>query len=52
MIKNILIAYHMLESSLGAYLELLSNKLDVTAKTVNTRMHAISNASLQQQLNS
>ena len=39
MMKNILIAYHMLESSLGAFLEFLSNKLDVTAKTLNTRMH-------------
>ena len=33
--KYILIAYHMLESSTGAYLEWLSNKLDVTAKTLN-----------------
>ena len=39
MMKNILIAYHMLESSLGAFLEFLSNKLDVTAKTLNIRMH-------------
>ena len=38
MMKYILIAYHMLESSSGAYLEWLSNKLDVTAKTLNTRM--------------
>jgi hypothetical protein len=33
MMKNILIAYHMLENSSGAYLEWLSNELDVTAKT-------------------
>ena len=39
MMKYILIAYHMLESSSGAYLEWLSSKLDVTAKTLNTRMH-------------
>ena len=37
--KYALVAYHMLESSLGAYLELLSSKLDMTAKTLNTRMH-------------
>jgi len=37
--KYALVAYHMLESSLGAYLELLSNKLDVTVKNVNTKMH-------------
>ena len=36
--KKILIAYHILESSLGAYLEWLSNELDVTAKTLNIRM--------------
>ena len=30
--KYILIAYHMLESSTCAYLEWLSNELDVTAK--------------------
>ena len=38
MMKNILIAYHMLESSSGAYLEWLSNELNVTAKTLNIRM--------------
>ena len=37
--KYILISYHMLESSTGAYLEWLSNELDVTAKTLNIRMH-------------
>ena len=31
--------YSMLESSSGAYLEWLSNKLDVTAKTLDIRMH-------------
>ena len=39
MMKNILIAFNMLVNSLGAYLEFLSNKLDVTAKTLNTKMH-------------
>lgn len=34
---NILIAYHMLESSIGAYLEWLDNELEVTAKTWNIR---------------
>ena len=37
--KYILIAYHMLESGIGAYLELLSNELDVTTKTLNISMH-------------
>ena len=34
-----LVAYHMLESRSGAYLEWLSNELDVTAKTLNIRVH-------------
>ena len=33
--KYVMIAYHMLESRSGAYLEWLSNELDVTAKTLN-----------------
>ena len=39
MMKNILIAFHMLVNSLGAYLEWLGNVLDVIAKTLNIRMH-------------
>ena len=37
--KMVLIAYHMLESSICAYLEWLANKLKRTAKTLNIRMH-------------
>ena len=32
--KMVLIAYHMLESSIGAYIELLVNKLMMTANEV------------------
>ena len=39
MMKNILIAYHMVESSSGDYSEWLSNELDGTTKTLNIRMH-------------
>jgi hypothetical protein len=35
----ILIAYHMFESSTGAYLEWLANELNMIAKTLNIRMH-------------
>ena len=33
--KYILIAYRILKSSTSAYIEWLSNELDVTAKTLN-----------------
>ena len=39
MMKNILISYHMLESSSCAYLEWLSNEFDVIAKALNIRTH-------------
>ena len=39
MMKYILIAYHMLESSSGDYSKWLSNELNGTAKTLNIRMH-------------
>ena len=38
-VKLVLIAYHLLESSTGAYIEWLVNKLVMTAKKLNIRMH-------------
>ena len=35
----ILIAYHLLESSIGAYLEWLANQLKITAKNLYIRIH-------------
>ena len=35
----VLIAYHMLESSIGAYVEWLVNELMVSAKKLNIRTH-------------
>jgi hypothetical protein len=37
--KMVLIAYHLVESSLGAYIEWLVNELMMTADKRNIRMH-------------
>jgi hypothetical protein len=37
--KIVLIAYHLLESSLGAYIKWSVNKLMMTANKRNIRMH-------------
>ena len=39
MVKRILIAYHLLESSTGAYIEGLVNELILTANKINIRTH-------------
>ena len=38
-VKLVLIAYHLLKSSIGAYIEWLVNELRMTAKKLNIRMH-------------
>ena len=37
--KMVLIAYHLLESSIGAYIEWLINELMMTAIKLNIMMH-------------
>ena len=37
--KETLIAYHLLESSIGAYIEWLVNELMMTANKLNIRTH-------------
>ena len=37
--KMVLIAYHMLESSIGVYIEWLVNKLMMTANKLNIRAY-------------
>ena len=37
--KMVLIAYHLLETSTGAYIEWLVNELMMTASELNIRMH-------------
>ena len=37
--KMVLIAYHLLESSIGAYIEWLVNELMMTANKLNIRTH-------------
>jgi hypothetical protein len=37
--KMVLIAYHLLESSLGAYIEWSNNELMMTVNKRNIRMH-------------
>ena len=50
--KYILIAYHMLESSLGTYLEWLSNELDVTTKKFEHKDALLVSFSAKTKLNS
>ena len=52
MMKNILIAYHMLESSSGTYLEWLSNELDVTTKKFEHKDALLVSLSAKTKLNS
>ena len=50
--KYILIAYHMLESGSGTYLECLSNELDVTTKKFEHKDALLVSFSIKTKLNS